>query len=399
MREPTELRATRMLFVGSFLISTVLLVGLSLAQPLRSNIAAGYAWGAALVLGTLVIGTCTGKRRGLLRFFLLVSILNLVLVPPELYLRLRGFRYESGIQFGYPRPYQFNVFQPDEKLFWTFPRSRSGVNSYGFEGLEVTRPKPAGTYRVLFLGNSCTYQGTPAMIELILHGTHPEAECLNFATPGYTSYQGKVIAESYLAELQPDLLVVSYGWNDRWLAYGAPDEDKHIVVPHGAGPNLLAGLYARWRSLQFVRKALAPVLGKTEPLSVSRVPLGQFRTNLELIGTEAAKLGVPVIYATEPSSHPTAGVPSYVVDSKYAVSKDSSLELFREYNGTLREVAGERPDWHLIDLDAEMSPRADVRELFTADGIHYSKAGSAVVADIEARFILDHFLSTHGAQR
>jgi hypothetical protein len=47
--------------------------------------------------------------------------------------------------------------------------------------------------------------------ELLLRETHPEAECLNFALPGYSSYQGAVIAKSFLAELEPDLLVVSFG--------------------------------------------------------------------------------------------------------------------------------------------------------------------------------------------
>jgi len=46
-----------------------------------------------------------------------------------------------------------------------------------------------------------------------------------------------------------------------------------------------------------------------------------------------------------------------------------------------------------------MSSRPDVRQLFTGDGIHYSKAGTAVVADIEARFILDRFLISHGAEK
>jgi lysophospholipase L1-like esterase len=351
------------------------------------------------VLGTVVIGTCTGKRHGLLRFFLLIAILNLIIVPPELYLRLSGFRYESGIQFGYPRPYQFNVFEPDEKLFWKFPASKPEVNSYGFEGPEVARPKPAGIYRILFLGNSCTYQGAPAMVELILHGTHPEVECLNFATPGYTSYQGKVIAKSYLAELKPDLLVVSYGWNDRWLAYGSPDESKKIVVSSGTAATALGGLYSRWRLLQYFRKALSPLLGRTEPLDTSRVPVAQFRKNLEEIGFEAGTLGIPVIYATEPSSHPTAGVPDYIMQSKYAASKDAALALFTEYNNAVRGLAGERSSWSLVDLDAAMSSRPDVRQLFTADGIHYSKAGTAVVADIEARFILDHFLASHGTKK
>ena len=399
VKESTELRLTRMLYVASLLISTVLIIGLVFAQPMKSNIAASYLWGAALVLGTVLIGACKGKRRKYLRFFLLLAALNIILVPPELYLRLKGFRFESGIQFGYPRPSQFSVFIPDEKLFWKFDPSPPSMNSYGFEGREITRPKPAGIYRIVFLGNSCTYQGAPLVIESMLRGTHPEIECINFSTPGYTTYQGRIIAQSYLAEVEPNLVIVSYGWNDRWLAYGSSDEDKKIVVSSNAGAAAFGHLYSRWRLLQFFRKTLSPILGSTEPLDVSRVPIDQFKKNLETIGSEAEKLGIPVIYVTEPSSHPIAGVPTYIVQSKFAKSNEAALALFREYTDVIREVSHERSSWRLIDLDAAMSPRSDVRELFTVDGIHYSKTGTAVVAAIEANYINDHFLASHETKK
>jgi lysophospholipase L1-like esterase len=398
VQESTELRITRMLYVASLLISTVLIIGLAYVRPMRSNITASYVWAIALVLGTVLIGACKGRRKRYLPIFLLIAALNIILVPPELYLRLKGFRFESGIQFGYPRPYQFNAFEPDEKLFWRFRPTAPSMNSYGFETAEVTRPRPAGIYRILFLGNSCTHQGAPILVESIMRGTHPEVECLNFSTPGYTTYQGRIIAQSYLAEFEPHLLVVSYGWNDRWLAYGSPDETKKIVVSSNPAAAALSRLYSRWRLLQFVRKGLSPIMGSTEPLAISRVPIDQFKKNLETIGSEAEKLGIPVIYVTEPSSHPIAGVPDYVVLSKYAKSKETSLALLKEYNDVVREVARERSSWTLIDLDAAMSSRSDVRKLFTADGIHYSPTGTTVVAEIYARFILDHFLTPHGAK-
>jgi len=396
MKESTGLRSTRMFFIASFLITIVLIASLSLAQPLKSNIAAGYLWGICLVLGTHAIGACTGKRRRYLRFFLVAAAVNLVITPPEVFLRLRGFSYEPNIEFGYPRPYQISSAEHDQKLFWTFPKSRPGINSYGFQGPEPARPKPAGIYRIVFLGNTCTSSGFPAVAELLLRETHPEVECLNFALPGYSSYQGKVIARSFLAELEPDLLVVSFGWNDRWLAFDTVDEEKKMAVDRGAGRSAADELYSRWRLLQLSRKALAPVLGESKQLDVSRVPADQFMKNLEEIGAEAERLGAPVIFATEPSSHPSLGAPDDVVSSTYAKSKKDALALFRQYNDIIRRVASERRSWRLLDLDALMSPRSEVRRLFDEDGVRYSKAGTAVVANIEARYILEHFLAPHG---
>lgn len=396
MGESTALRSTRMFFVASFLLATILIASLSLVQPLKSHIAAGYLWGVFLVIGTLAIGRCTGKRRRWLRLFLVLAAVNLVVTPAEVFLRLGGFTYEPFLRFGYPRPHQISEAERDDELFWTLPKSRPGVNSYGFEGVEPARPKPAGAYRIVYLGNTCTYAGVPAVTELMLRGTRPEVECLNFALPGYSSHQGAVIARTFLRELEPDLLVVSYGWNDRWLAFGEIDAEKGPRPLRGDARLLADGIYARCRLLQLARKALAPALGESKPLDVPRVPADRFSRNLEEIADTAEALGAPVIFATEPSSHPRLGVPDDVVSSTYARSKEEALASLREYNDIVRRVAGERGSRHLVDLDALLSSRSDVRQLFNDDGVRYSKAGTAVVADLEARYILEHFLAAPG---
>jgi lysophospholipase L1-like esterase len=388
MSESTELRMTRMIFVGSFLIATVSLAVLALTQPLRSNIVAGYLWGVFLVVGTIVIGSLSGRRRVFLRVFLLVSVLNLVLVPAEAYLRMRGFRYESGIQFGYPRPYQFSAFERDESLFWRFPPGEPGINAYGFRGPEVEKPKPNGVFRILFIGNSCTYQGFPRIVGLILREYHPALECLNFATPGYTSYQGRVLLELYMDVLEPDLVVASFGWNDRWLAYGEVDSEKRVQAAVSPLAGVLQGVYSKWRLLQFSRKALSPIVGRIEPLEIPRVPEDEFRRNLEAIGAMCDERSIPVVFGTEPSSHAALGVPPFIVESGYAVSSEQHLRLLDEYNDVVREVARSR---HLVDLDSHISGRNDVREIFTGDGLHFSEAGLALVAKIEAEYILENF--------
>ncbi|UCF06445.1 MAG: hypothetical protein JSV33_05290 [bacterium] len=392
MNSKSEQRVTKYIFTASFLISTITLVLLAVRLPLRSYIAASCLFGAILVLGYISIGFFFDKHRRLAGLILLVSILNLILVPAEAILRLRGFRYESGIQFGYPRPYQFTVFESNEKLFWRFPPGQPGINSYGFRESEIERPKPPGTFRIIFIGNSCTYQGHPKEIERILREKDPGIECLNFANPGYTSYQGKVIVRSYLDELEPDILVVSFGWNDRWLAYGTVDEDKVVTVSQGTTARAVRAINSNWRFLQFLRKVFSPIFGAIEPLDQSRVPPDHFRANLETIGRECTNRGIPVIFATEPSAHERYGVPDYVVISKYAKNKEASLVLLGRYNDIVREVAGGHDGWHLIDLDAMISDRDDVQALFTGDGLHYSEEGLALVAEIEARYIKEHLL-------
>jgi hypothetical protein len=75
-------------------------------------------------------------------------------VVPELALRTAEFRYEPGIQIGFPKPRNFLRFDVDPELFWKLPSSRSDVDSLGFIGDEIPVPKPPDTYRILFLGDS-----------------------------------------------------------------------------------------------------------------------------------------------------------------------------------------------------------------------------------------------------
>ncbi|HUV36204.1 MAG TPA: GDSL-type esterase/lipase family protein [Patescibacteria group bacterium] len=395
MNGSSEQRITRYIFIVSFLVSAIVLIVLAVKQPLRSNIVFAFLWGIILAGGAIVLGRIHDRHQLFLRIALLVSVFNCIIVPPEAYLRYTGFRYESGIQFGYPRPYQFSVFEPDEHLFWKFPPSQPGINRYGFPTREVTTSKPPGTFRILYIGNSCTFQGIPRFVEEDLQERHAGIECLNFAVPGYTTYQGKVTLKLYLDEVDPDLVVASFGWNDRWLAYGEVDEDKQVRVSYNFTARALRAVYSKWRLLQFFRRLLSPVLGRVEPLDVSRVPIGQFRANLAEIGDLCSVRGIPVIFATEPSAYPALGVPDYVVESGYAKSKESSSALYRAYNETMREVTGGRDGWHLIDLDAAISGRADVGELFKGDGIHFTGRGLELVAGIEARYIEEHILTRH----
>src|SRR5438046_2553911 len=128
-------------------------------------------------------------------------------------LRATGMRFESGIQFGFPRPGDFQALDLDEKLFWRLPRSTAGVNSLGFLGREPMIPKPAGTRRVLFLGDSVAQQGYPGMAELQLNLRRPRRsrfDCVTLAVAGYSSHQGRVLADLHGRRLDPDLVVVCF---------------------------------------------------------------------------------------------------------------------------------------------------------------------------------------------
>src|SRR4029434_10536388 len=117
------------------------------------------------------------QRRLLFPLLAILLALVLVVVFGEITLRLLDFRpgkFNSGyLQFGYRsgiptydedrlqsegEPVRVQLFHADPELLWApIPRTEF-TNSQGFRGRrEFTLPKPRGTFRILFLGDSCTF--------------------------------------------------------------------------------------------------------------------------------------------------------------------------------------------------------------------------------------------------
>ena len=84
---------------------------------------------------------------------------------------------------------------------------------------EFTIPKPAGSTRILFFGDSCTQQGLPRTVATRLNrlgGLAPlgraqagdaeaqPVEAINFGVSGYSSHQGLVLAERWTERLEAD---------------------------------------------------------------------------------------------------------------------------------------------------------------------------------------------------
>lgn len=319
-----------------------------------------------------------------------ISVITLVLAVaiPELALRVSGWKREPGIQFGYPRPAGFAAFERDPELFWKLaPRSRASGhqapgNSLGFPGPEIELPKPEGVYRMLFLGDSCTYLGFPARVKTVLDERSPElgAEPVVLAIPGYSSHQGRVVAEKYARDLEGDLAVVFYGWNDHWLAYGSIDSQK-AARTSGAG-----ALRRSIGSLRLVQAASAVLGGSAGRLEAPRVLPGEYRENLRAIVRVLREGRAAVVMITAPTSFYREGVPQPLIELGFAADGSAIVDAHRAYNAIVREVTRET-EAVLLDLEAEAEAMADVGKLFGSDGIHFSERGELWVADRLAEIV------------
>lgn len=380
----------------SLLCSTILAGVLSFTHPKWNKILLGLFF--VTFLGWCLI-TYLHRKKGPLNIFLSIAVLNLCAIVPELSLRIANFRYESGIQFGYPRPSNFIRYEPDEQLFWKLKASEPDVNSLGFPGKKIIVPKSENVLRLLFLGDSCTQQGYPEIVARLLNDKYSNRsetfESITLAVAGYSSYQGRILADMYGTKFEPELVIVYFGWNDHWQAYRSKDSEKKITLKKNKWIELRNLLYCYSRLIQANSWIWDKLTGSvvTEPIEEVRVPIDEYRENLTHIRTIFVKANIPILFITAPTSHYQVGVPDYLVEAKFVQNKQSGITLHQAYNQEVRNIARFKQCF-LLDLEAAFNslPEENLRELFIHDGIHFTQSGLMKVAEcisesIESRIL------------
>ena len=225
------------------------------------------------------------------------------------------------------------------------------------------------------------------LLQQVSFRSSERVECVTLAMSGYSSFQGLKVAELYAAKLKPALALVAFGWNDHWLAYGQTDANKKINLK-------LIRVYQDVRLFQLARKVLPSRPEEAMPIADVRVPIDQYRSNLEAIQRLLEGLGVEVVFLTAPTSHGLRGVPDNLVKMHFARDKESVLALHRRYNQIVREVASATGAL-LLDLEPEFELPAGMR-YFKEDGIHFTPKGREILAMRVAEFLVER-LGAHPA--
>ncbi len=201
-------------------------------------------------------------RRRLLYLAIIYGFFLLVLVGIELVTRLTMTPVRSLELFvGTPQQKmqvanekQSGIFEGDPLLLWRLkPNLNKAVwdftvvstNAQSFRADYPISPKPSGTFRIVCLGDSVTFGYRvpvvwpdkpteydpewlpyPMLLEKNLRRENPgkAIEAFPMAVPGYTSHQGLAWLRQQIDHLQPDMVIVSYGWNDA-SSSDAPDRE------------------------------------------------------------------------------------------------------------------------------------------------------------------------------
>ena len=337
------------------------------------------------------------KRKSFL-FAVITNVFILLLIEGGL--RLAGFEYHNiprYIQFAddkykFPEASQADFdFVFDAEIFWRLKPNnpRFSTNSYGYRYEEFSEKKPAGVYRIIAMGGSCTF-GLRApfayslALEKILNQNRSgtKYEVINTGVPGYTSLQGLKLLESELLAYGPDLILVYFGWNDHWLARFYEDKDQ--VVPSESLQEFLDAI-SRWRIVQgmtYIVTSIRSAVMRPPDTKAFRVVPADYEANLKRIVERAGEAGVRVVFITAPMAYTSgADVPDYLLRDGFILEKSSVPATHAGYNDILRRAA-EASGALVADAAAVFDRMPDKRTLFFRDGIHPKRVGHLLIAEL-----------------
>lgn len=393
-----DTRISRILTVSSFSITSLFAAVLLARHPSAAH---GFTLAASIVLAIV----CARAPFTLARPLLVLATINLFLMCPEVALRAADFRHDPELDLRLPWP-PANEFDPyrlvrDRQLFWKLAPRPAGppitlgsltwdgsANHWGFPGREVVIPKSPDVFRILFLGDSCTWQGYPALVEdALAESRTPDGrrfESVSAAVPGYSSYQGRVVAETFGEAIGPDVVVVYFGWNDHWVTHDVTDEQR------GRARDSTVGAAVRWSSqlrilhgLVWLRNHVADAASSAAKAPVTfRVPIEDYEGNLRRIKALFDARRTPVIFITAPTAMYRLGGERLLNQGRFFPAHLSLVDTHKQYNEVVRKVAS-APGAFLLDLDRSLSARADVGRFFSGDKIHLTPLGlQQIAADI-----------------
>jgi lysophospholipase L1-like esterase len=305
-------------------------------------------------------------------------------------------------------PRLFCQFRPPPLARFPAHGSEIRINSLGLRGEEAARKKPEGTFRILCLGGSTTFDpyngaGTnwPLLLQEKLRAQFPRrrVEVLNAGVNGWSSAHSLTYFLFDGLSLEPDLVIVHHNVNDLSVNFhGTPEPDysnkyarpewdprpeAHTIALDGLLGWSQAYLFLRLKAFQLLpRLRLRQVEVKPYDEGLGLPAAVYFRRNLDSICAVASAHGVRVALGLQPEDilrrFDATLVTQLGLGGSLRVPSAEGLRRFHgEYLRIVREVAA-RWGAVLVDADQAMSGRA---ELFV-DTCHTTAAGSEALAEV-----------------
>ncbi len=341
-------------------------------------------------------------RGWLAHLLLLVAPLAGVLVAAELAVRATGAAESCPSAFS-----DADLWACDPILHFkanpTLRPNEQPLNSAGFRSPEFGA-KRSGVYRVLALGDSCTFgyiahvtlgfvaQPYPLRLQRLVDRRNGagRVEVLNAGLPGYNSFQGLLLLRSRLRGLEPDLVTVRFGWNDHFLSpLGEPSPFRE---PDSALGLALEDLLLRSKLYAFVRRLGLELRALREPPRDARaawseergwrptIPIEDYARNLRRIVELARGRGAEVWLLTAPRNPDPNPSAARELAAHNRTSFGQLMRVHEAYGEALRRV-GRETGALVVDLEEVYRRHAGEPVFLPTDAVHPSQGGHNLEAE------------------
>lgn len=293
-------------------------------------------------------------------------------------------------------------YELDEVLFWKMrpnlvnceldPVGKEYINTnqHGLRGGNFSIDKPLNQIRILGLGDSVTYgmrvpdykDTYSYCLEAELNydsQLSQEVRVINAGVSGYSSYQGLRYLEKKGLTFNPDLIIVSFGYNDSTTRRSSDREIgklKRKITDWDTLPSrIMDSLYRRSAFIQGLNYWIYKKIIK-RGLTHRRVSESEYEDNLEGIVELARKNNIRVIFLAPPYR-------------KNFNPKDDLNVGLAEYVEKMREVASRNNIPFVFDPLLTSACREQNATLF-ADDVHPNENGHALIAEMLLKIIKEN---------
>ncbi|MEO8166964.1 MAG: SGNH/GDSL hydrolase family protein, partial [bacterium] len=245
---------------------------------------------------------------GLLSFFIAIAIVELLARAASVFVHDAEVKektedpwYVYSADIGWERKPGFDN---------TFGGVRRKFDEEGLFAGDQSKFSDSTKKKILFVGDSNTFGNDspvdaifPSLVDSLL----PDAVSFNLGSPGYSSYQGKILLERMLPKLRPDVVVISFNFNDRRYVLHPADADSKETFQRNydlARRQELIATLEKSYTFRAVRAAVRMfgVISEERILPVrvdslvARVSPEQYRSNLTAMVIAAQRKEIPVLF-------------------------------------------------------------------------------------------------------
>ena len=297
----------------------------------------------------------------------------------ELALRILGY---GNVEIYEPHPQLYWRLKPDQECYTKIDRKPVHVNSHGTRGREFNSAKPAGTRRIISLGDSRTFgwglseaETYSDLLEKQLQarfGATEKIEVINCGVNAWSYPQMSIFFREFALKWQPDLVLLADA--NLWTQFSEHNDPgfvkqflvrvrlknflRRFALYHYVVEVQLKNFYEQHRS-KFV-----PVDPKQDTLfkaQQQKDPDAFFRAAIESLCATARSNGVPAVLIFQPNQNTllATNAPSEgVLRAKQQVSRQFNVPL--------------------IDLTDDLRPQA--KDLYLdADPVHLNAKGNEII--------------------